>query len=464
VRRSTAFRLVAFAFMVTMMGTTLPTPLYPLYQDRFGFGSVMVTVVYAVYALGVIGALLLFGSLSDQIGRRWVLLPGLLLSAASAVEFLATGSAAWHGAGGVVTIFAGRVLSGLSAGVFTGTATAALVDLGSKEHPARASLVAAAVNMGGLGLGPLLSGTLVEYGPQPLRLCFAIDLALIAIATIGILRMPEPNRPDGPVRLRVQRLHVPPEIRGTFIQAAAPGFAGFAVLGLFTAISGTLLGQVLHQTNHAVIGLVAFCGFAASLVGQAISATMPERRAMGCGCAVLLLAMGLVAASLAAASLPLLIGAAVTSGIGQGISFRAGLAMVTGTSPPGQRAAVASSFFMTLYIALSIPVIGVGAAAQSFGWVRAGIAFAVLVGLLPLVALISLLRRPQRPLELPAAPARIALPAAPHSSPYSVPPGDAAVAYFLPPHAAGPTPPATLPRTRLPRPRRRPRPRDYRRG
>src|SRR3954462_12765706 len=104
---------VAFALAVAMLGTTLPTPLYVLYRERFGFSELMVTVIFATYAAGVIAALLLFGPLSDQIGRRRALLPGLALSALSAVAFLL--------AQGLGLLVVGRVLSGLSAGIFTGT-------------------------------------------------------------------------------------------------------------------------------------------------------------------------------------------------------------------------------------------------------------------------------------------------------------------------------------------------------
>src|SRR5947209_17020964 len=116
--RSAAFALTAYAFAVTMLGTTLPTPLYTLYRERFGFSELMITVIFATYAAGVIAALLMVGRLSDEIGRRPVLLPGLALSALSAVCFLLANS--------LVPLLAGRVLSGLSAGIFTGTATATL--------------------------------------------------------------------------------------------------------------------------------------------------------------------------------------------------------------------------------------------------------------------------------------------------------------------------------------------------
>src|SRR5689334_19049078 len=122
-----------------MIGTTMPTPLYPLYERELGFGGLMVTVVFATYAVGVLLALLLVGRLSDQVGRKAVLLPGLGLAAASSLVFLVPHS--------LVALFAGRLLSGLSAGIFTGTATATLIDLAPPEGRARAGLIAAAVNL-----------------------------------------------------------------------------------------------------------------------------------------------------------------------------------------------------------------------------------------------------------------------------------------------------------------------------
>lgn len=152
--------LIGAAFAITMLGTTLPTPLYPLYAKAFGFGELVTTVVFAAYAVGVTAALLLFGRWSDQLGRRPMLQAGLVLSGLSAIVFLLAGSLGW--------LFVGRVLSGLSAGIFTGTATATIVDLAPDGGKARASLVAAAVNMGGLGTGPLLAGILSQYAPLPL--------------------------------------------------------------------------------------------------------------------------------------------------------------------------------------------------------------------------------------------------------------------------------------------------------
>jgi predicted MFS family arabinose efflux permease len=376
---------VAAAFLVTMLGTTMPTPLYPLYQRELGFGGLMVTVVFATYAVGVLAALLLVGRLSDQIGRKPVLLPGLGVAAASSLVFLIPHSLA--------ALFVGRLLSGVSAGVFTGVATATLVDLAPEEGRARAGLVAAVVNVLGLGLGPVVAGVLADHAPHPLVLPYLLHVALLAVTGVGLLLAPEPvGRRPGPVRLQVQRFGVPEQVRPTFVRAAVAGFAGFAVLGFFTAVSPLFLGQVLHETRHLVTGLTVFAVLGSATLGQLASVRLAERTSLLGGCLALAAGTTVVAAGLATALLPVLLVGAVVAGLGQGASFRAGLQAVTGRAPADRRSEVASSFFLILYVAISIPVIGVGAGAQVFGLVPTAVVFAGLVVLLALGAFVSLLR------------------------------------------------------------------------
>ncbi|MGH3436885.1 MAG: MFS transporter [Sciscionella sp.] len=383
-----AVALIGAAFAITMLGTTLPTPLYPLYEKAFAFGGLMTTVVFAVYAVGVTVALLLFGHWSDQLGRRRMLLAGLATSGLSAIVFFLHPSLGW--------LFVGRVLSGLSAGIFTGTATATIADLAPQRAKGRASLVAAAVNMGGLGAGPFLAGVLAQYAPLPLALCFIVDLVLVAVAALGVLAVAEPVYPSRMPRLRTQKIRVPHEVRGVFTRAVIAGFAGFAVLGLFTAVSPAFIGQLLHDTNHAVTGAVVISVFLASMVGQALSSMLGERRALVTGCSGLIGGMILVGASLPARSLTTLVIGAVVAGVSQGMSFRAGLASVTDASPPHRRGEITSSFFVMLYVGIAIPVIGEGAAAQAFGLIPAGIVFAAFVAVLATVALLLLVRRSPR--------------------------------------------------------------------
>ena len=378
--RGAGFAAAAFALAIAMLGTTLPTPLYGLYREDFGFSELMITVIFATYAAGVIASLLLFGRLSDQIGRRRVLLPGLALAALSAVAFLV--------ADGLAVLLVGRVLSGLSAGIFTGTATATLLDLAAPERRARATLVATIANMGGLGCGALLAALLSQWAGSPLRLVFWVDLALLAPAAIAIWAMPEPVVARSRPQLRPRALTVPTEMRATFVEAALAGFAGFAVLGLFTAVAPAFLGQELGVTSRAVLGLVVFSVFAASMVGQIMLRLVPEEFAMLAGCLALIAGMGSLALGLAVSSLALLVLGGVIAGFGHGVAFRAGLAAVSARAPAGQRGDVASSFFVVMYVAISLPVIGVGVLAQAMGLRTAGLIFAAAIAVLSMVVLV----------------------------------------------------------------------------
>jgi MFS family permease len=382
-----AFYAVAYAFAATMVGTTLPTPLYALYQRRYGFSELMVTIIFAAYAAGVIAALLFAGRLSDDVGRRPVLLAGLALSVLSAAAFLL--------AGGLVLLLVGRILSGLSAGVVTATATAALVDLLGAERAGRATLVAAVVNMGGLGSGPLLSAAVATLG-TPLRLPFWVDLGLLVPAVLAILLMPERVQASGRPRLRPQALSVPAEMRSTFIGAALAGFAGFAVLGLSTAVSPAFLGQTLGVHSIVVVGLVVFSVFAGSTVGQLALEFLPQARAMSAGCGGLILGMALLALGLAASSLALLVAGAVLAGVGQGLTFRAALGAINSEAPAERRGEVDSSFFVVAYMALSLPVIGEGVLARVAGLRTAGLVFAAVVAVIAAVVLVLLARQRAR--------------------------------------------------------------------
>jgi MFS family permease len=383
VGRTAGFALAAYAFLVTMLGTTLPTPLYPLFERRYSFGELLVTVIFAIYAFGVIAGLVAFGNLSDEIGRKPVLLAGLVLSAVSAFLFVFAGS--------LTPIFAGRVVSGLSAGIFTGTATATLVDLAPGGNRKLASVVAVVVNLGGLGCGTLLAGLLADYCSSPLRLPFVADLGLLAPAGIGLLLTPETVERRR-FRFEPQRLSVPPEVRGVFAQAATAGLASFAVAGLFSSVAPTFLAKILDRTSHGLAGLLVFMLFAASVVGQLAVLRLSERRGLVYGCVGLAAGVGLVALALWLESLAALIAGAAVDGLGGGLVMGAGLAAINQRAPIERRGETASSFFVVMYVGLSVPVIGVGVAVHLFGLRPAGIAFSAAVAALVLAVLASLAR------------------------------------------------------------------------
>jgi MFS family permease len=385
-RRDFAFALLAYAFAAIMVGTTLPTPLYALYSDRMHFAVLTTTVIYATYAGGVLFALLVFGGWSDAIGRRPVLLVGTVCALASAVVFLIADS--------VPLLLVGRVLSGLSAGLFTGTATAAVIEAAPPSWQTRAPAVATIANIGGLGAGPVLAGILAQYAPEPLQLTFFVHIALIVLAAIGVCLVPETASRTG--KLGLQRLSVPPEVRPVFVVAALAAFAGFAVTGLFTSVAPSMLTNIIGIGNHALAGLMAGSIFGASAIAQIAGSRIPPQRAVALGCAILAVGMGVLVVALHYSSLSGLITAAVVSGIGQGISFSRGLAAVAERTPAQRRAEVSSTYFVVAYVAISIPVIGEGFASQTWGLRTGGTVFATAVGVLALACLAAILWQESR--------------------------------------------------------------------
>lgn len=368
-----------------MAGTTLPTPLYSLYQDKFGFSELTVTVVYAVYAFAVIGVLLLAGNVSDVVGRRPVLLWGLGFAAASAVCFLCAVGMGW--------LYAGRLLSGLSAGLFTGAATAYVMDTAPHVGASRATFVATAANMGGLGCGPLLAGVLAQYAAWPLYLPFVVHLALVAASAVALLRLPETVRERRPLStVRPRRPGVPPQVRGVFVPAGIASFVGFALFGVFTSVSPAFLAESLDVENHAVSGLVVALAFFASTAGQLATGRVGLGRSLPLGCAGLLVGLALLAGALHWDLLALVVLSAVVGGCGQGLAFRGALSAVAEASPADRRAAVISTLFVVAYTGISLPVIGVGLLTEPLGLEGAGLVFIACMAVLVSAAGVYLLR------------------------------------------------------------------------
>lgn len=137
-------------------------PLYPLYQRTFGVSEVTITLVYATYVIGNLGALFAFGRISDQAGRRLVSLLVLAVGGVSTLLFLFAAHPAM--------LFIACAASGLAIGVGAATATAWITDLHRAADKAFASRLAAAVNLIGLAVGVLVSGLLAQFAPQPLPL------------------------------------------------------------------------------------------------------------------------------------------------------------------------------------------------------------------------------------------------------------------------------------------------------
>nr|WP_037642086.1 MFS transporter [Streptomyces bicolor] len=375
---------MAFALWITMAGTTAPTPLYPLYGEEFGFTPFTVTVVFAVYALGVVLGLLVFGRLSDQVGRRPVLIAATLLSAVAAGVFLV--------AENVGAMLVARVVSGLSAALVTGAATASLAERLGPHARVKPATIALFANMGGLACGTLLAGILADVAPSPLRTPWVVMLALATIGVLGVLVNGESSTHRSGFSPRFQPLHVPGEFRSDFLRCAMAAGSGFAVLGVLTAVTGLFLGTVRHESSHALAGLVVFVAFACTALGQLLVRALRRPTALPAACAGLIAAACLIALSMATGALaPLLAGAAV-NGLATGIAVGHGIGGITTRSAPQHRGAAVSTFFAILYSMLAVPAIGVGVLIRETGLRPAGETFSAVVAALCLGVLLSLVR------------------------------------------------------------------------
>lgn len=382
-----AFALVAYLFAVAMLGGTIPTPLYPIYQRQIGFSSLIVTLVFAAYAAGTLGALLGLGQLSDQIGRRRVLLSALGLAAISSFIFIF--------AQDLTGLFVARVLSGLSTGLVSGTATAMLPELVTRGAARRAVLVAGIVNVGGLSLGPLLSGLLAQWAPAPTVLPYAVFLVLL-LPGLGVLAAPETvDVRTGKVSIRLQRLSVPREIRGPFTAAAAAAFAAFALFGLMSALVSNFLANSLHNHSHALAGLVVFALFAAAAVSELVAARLAPRTGTLTGLGLLIIGLALITMALSAASLTAFVAGIIIGGIGAGIAFKTGITLVSNLAPADKRGEVLSSFYVAAYLGITVPVIGVGVLTVLSSLFTATLVFSIVVAAIALAAGgIGILRAP----------------------------------------------------------------------
>jgi MFS family permease len=395
VPRRVAFWLVALILAATMLGTTLPTPLYVIYQAQWHFSAAIVTVTFAVYAAGVLTALLLAGRSSDQAGRKPVLAVALGASALSTLVFIL--------APDLGALIAARIVSGLSAGLMTGTATATLTELVPASASRRASLVATAANMGGLGLGPLIAGLFAQYAPHPTVLVFEVYLAVLAAAGLFLFFVPETVSPRHRPTLRLTGLGIPELGRGEFVAAGVAAFSAFSVLGLFSALAPTFLGGVLHEGSHAVQGAVVFLLMAVGTVTQLLLSRFNSRRVVLAGLGLFLAALALIVAALAQAALALFLAGTVVGGAAVGAVFLGSLATANRLAPPGRRGQVVSAYFVLCYCGLIIPVVGVGVASEFVGDFRAVLAFSILLAALCLFSLAGIWRallppgRPQAP-------------------------------------------------------------------
>jgi predicted MFS family arabinose efflux permease len=376
--KNRAFWLVAYALFALLVGATIPTPLYTIYQGRFGFSAGVLTVVFTVYMVAALVCLIFVGPLSDRVGRKRVLLPALGLAIA--------GSAVFVFAQGVGWLLVARVLQGLGVGATLGTAVATLTELEPHGDHRRAARVGAMAAVGGLAIGPLTSGVLAEYGPWPTVLVFVVHLGLLFPALLGVWAMPETVEQAmiGGVSSRPTLLSVPQEIREPFAFASVAAFGAFGVAAVYMCLGPSITETLLGVDSRMAAGAIVFAFMGTSAVGQLGFRGWPIRRAMVVGPVLLAVGLGLIVVALFQWSVPVFVTGTLISGLGHGLAFLGSQQLVDWVAPENVRGAIFSAFYVVIYLGAALPALGVGFGADVVGFLAAVVTFAVAIGALDL--------------------------------------------------------------------------------
>jgi hypothetical protein len=367
----TGFWAVAFAFLVVMAFATLPSPLYGLYRERDGLSAFTITIVYAIWAAGTIVTLVAVPFIAERIGRR-----GVMLAAVGTMIVAAGILVAWKALPGLLV---GRLVTGFAVGMAAGTAIAYLIELrlhaDPKASPSVPRTIGTSVNVGALGIGPLVAGCLAQWASHPLTLPYLVWIALGAVSLVGLATAPETGAPAAARNPFRVRLPVP---------AGAGTMAAFAANGLFAGLSGLLLATVFQRTSHALAGATLFIVFTAGVLSQLLTGGLRASRVLAVGTLSMLVGLALLLTAVHAStpSLALFLVSGGLIGAGAGAVFKGTTALVLDGTAPENRVAMTAELLIALFVGLSVPVIGAGIALdQGASAPNTVLGFAILVGL-----------------------------------------------------------------------------------
>jgi MFS family permease len=383
--RGAAFWLVAVVLMLSLFAGTAPSPLYRIYEAQFRFSAATLTGIFAVYAFAVLVTLLVFGNLSDHIGRRPVIAAALAVNGGACVLFLV--------ANDVTLLFVARVLQGVAVGGGIGALGGALIDL-QPLGGSLASVVNSAATSTGLAAGALCTSALAQYGPAPTHLVWWLLLGALALAVVGIRMIPESAaRVPGALASLRPRVSVPLQARRSFV-AAAPGLAAvWALGGLYLSLGPSVFSQVIGSRNELWGGVMIFLltGLGAASAVALRSINPPTAMLVGCLC-LLAGATATVIAIATATAITLLI-AATVSGVGFGTAFMGAFRTLSALAGPDDRAALVATIYTVNYIAFSIPALIAGVAATRYGLQRTALVYCAAIAAVAAVAAVEIMVR-----------------------------------------------------------------------
>ncbi|STC69819.1 MFS transporter [Corynebacterium pilosum] len=342
-----AWMRIGFAMFSLGFGANLFVPMLQVYREQHGSPESTLTAMMGVYAVGLIPALLFFGARSDSLGRRPILLPGLMISVVGSV-ILALGALGWSW-----PLFVGRIIIGVAVGMGMASGSAWIKELSAGNAaagPRRATIAVSA----GFGLGPAFSGLVAQFAPAPELTPYVVHIVLACLALILAWRVPETQTSgEGPHQ-------VFPPIVGTrrffwTIAAWAPWTFGVATTA-FTATPSNV--PVALSWPTAFLGLLAGTGMAAGVLIQPLATRVSAGgtrplAVLGLSIAILGLIVS-IAAALTASAWVMWLAAAVMGG-SYGIMMVGGLIEAEKIAPPGQFGAVVGIFYSLAYVGFFIP-------------------------------------------------------------------------------------------------------------
>jgi MFS family permease len=358
--RPAGFWLLAACMVMLLFAAAAPSPIYSLWEADWGFSPVTLTAVFAVYALVLLVSLLFTGRLSDHLGRRPVLAVALVVQIAAMVAFIL--------ADGVAVLFVARAVQGFATGLATSTISAWLLDLQPPERPTLGGAVAAIAPQVGLAVGALVSGILVEYAPDPLRLVFWLLVPAYVLALAALPAIPDvAERRPGALASIAPRIGVPAAARRPFATAAPALIATWALGGLYLSLGPSLaidlLGTDSHFAGALVIVALTGAGALVSALGLAVSPDLLVAR----GSLALLVGTAITLLAVATGSAAVLYLGSVVAGAGFGTTFTGVFRSLAPLAPPQSRGALVAAIYVVSYLAFSIPAVIAGVATDDYG-------------------------------------------------------------------------------------------------
>ncbi len=387
--RPIAFAAIAAIFVIFAAAASAPTPLYVVYQKEWGFPTSTLTFIFAIYVFGLIGSLLVLGGLSDHVGRRPVLAAAIALEAVAFVLFFI--------AGNVTVLLVARVAQGIATGMAFSTLGATLVDLNPAHSPGRAGLVNGVAPISGLAIGSLGCGALVQYAPAPTHLVFALLFAGMVFAGVIVARLPETSaRRAGAIASLTPILGIPPRLRADVLALVPIIVASWALGGLYLSLGPSVAASLFGLRNHLIGGLVVALLCGAGALTAFLLRAWPTSRVLGIAASLLSAGTALTLAGVEVNAVVLAGVGTVVAGVGFGASALASFGTLARLAAPAERSELLAFALVIAYLAFSLPAIGAGVAATSFGLHPTAVVYSLGIVALGLIALAASAMRRSR--------------------------------------------------------------------